>query len=279
MLSLEKLLQEIDSIPPLPTTVTRALQAMEITQSNAKDIAAIMADDQSITTTMLKYANSAYYGLSRKISTVSEAVVILGFATIRSLLLTTAVQGTINKEISGYALAQGQLWKHSIQCAMIAKNLASKAKFPLVEQAFIAGLIHDIGKVVLNSYVGEQYQEIITLVEQERIPFMEAEKRVLGFHHAEVGGRLAAKWNFPAELVDAIENHHTPLNSEKSEKLTALVHIADAICMMLGFGLGSDGLLYPLDEEVLEKVGLKIEQLEEAMAEVKDHDADIFLGN
>lgn len=269
MLSLETLVQEIDSIPPLPTTVTRALQIIEDRESGSKELAKVLAEDQSITATLLKYANSAYYGLTRKVSTVSEATVILGFTTIRSMLLTASVHKVVNREVSGYALAQGELWKHSIQCAMVAKNLAKKSRFPQVEQAFVAGLIHDIGKVVLNVYVGTQYGEIIDAVRQEQIPFMEAEKRILGFNHAEVGARLAAKWNLPDDLVDAIAHHHSPQDSEMNSKLTALVHIADAICLMLGFGLGADGLLYPLNESVLEMLGLAVEHVEEAMAEVQ----------
>ncbi|MDA8212859.1 MAG: HDOD domain-containing protein [Clostridia bacterium] len=270
MLSLEMLVQEIDSVPPLPTTVTRALQVIEDRESSAKELAKVLAEDQSITATLLKYANSAYYGVSRTVSTVSEATVILGFTTIRSMLLTASVHKLVNREISGYALAQGELWKHSIQCAMVAKNLAKKCKFPQVEQAFVAGLIHDIGKVVLNNYVGAQYREIISTVEQEHIPFMEAEKQILGFNHAEVGARLALKWNLPEDLVDAIAHHHSPRGSERNSKLTALVHVADAICLMLGFGLGSDGLLYPLDEAVLDMVGLTVELIEEAMVEVQE---------
>lgn len=271
MLNLEKLVQEIDSIPPLPTTVTRALQVIADRESNAKELAKVLADDQSITAVLLKYANSAYYGIGRKVSTISEATVILGFATIKSMLLATSVHKVVNQEISGYALAQGELWKHSIQCAMVAKNLARKCKFPQVEQVFVAGLIHDIGKVVLNTHVGAQYGEIIQVVEQEHIPFMDAEKRILGFDHAEVGSRLAAKWNLPNELVDAIANHHNPMNAEQKSKITAFVHIADAICLMLGFGLGSDGLLYPLDGDVLNMVGVTEEMFEEAMSEVQEH--------
>jgi putative nucleotidyltransferase with HDIG domain len=270
MLNLEKLIQEIDSIPPLPTTVTRALQVIADHNSSAKELAVVLAEDQSITATLLKYANSAYYGMGRKVSTVSEAIVILGFSTIRSMLLAASVQQVVDKEISGYALARGELWRHSIQCAVIAKNLAKKCKFSQAEQVFVAGLIHDIGKVVLNNYVSEQYGEIIQIVEQEQIPFMDAEKRILSFDHAEVGSRLAEKWNLPAELVDAIANHHNPLNSQGNQKITAFVHIADAICLTLGIGLGSDGLLYPLDGEALNLVGLTVEQFEEAMSEVQE---------
>ncbi|MHB1167330.1 MAG: HDOD domain-containing protein, partial [Carboxydocellales bacterium] len=126
------------------------------------------------------------------------------------------------------------------------------------------------GKVVLNNYVSEQYGEIIQAVEQENIPFMDAERRILKFDHAEVGSRLAEKWNLPTELVDAIANHHSPMNSKSNKKITALVHIADAICLMLGIGLGSDGLLYPLDGDLFSLVGLTVEQFEEAMAEVQE---------
>lgn len=278
MVSMEQLVRDIDSIPPFPATVTKVLQVIDTPRVNAKELGSILAEDQSLATTLLRYANSAYYGLPRQVSTVSEATVILGFASIKSLLLAAAVHKTINKEVTGYALAQGELWNHSINCAMLAKFLAVKCRFPVPEQAFVAGLIHDVGKVVLSSYVGEEFAEILKLVREENIPFMDAEKRVLGFNHSEVGAALAQKWNLPAELVEVIAFHHNPMQAEHDFKLTSLVHIADALCLMLGLGLGADGLLYPLDEQVLDRLGLGIEDLEEAMAQVAGSTDPNFLG-
>lgn len=275
MISMDQLVRDIDSIPPFPATVTKVLQVIDTSKVNAKDVASLLAEDQSVATTILRYANSAYYGLPRQVSTVSEATVILGFAAIKSLLLAAAVHKTINKEVTGYSLAEGELWNHSINCAMLAKYLAVKCRFPIPEQVFVAGLIHDVGKVVLSTYVGPQFTEILKLVHEENIPFMDAEKRVLGFNHTEVGAALAQKWNLPSELVEAIAFHHNPQQAEHAFKLTALVHIADALCLMLGMGLGADGLLYPLDEQVLDSLGLTVEDLEEAMAQVTggpDHD-------
>lgn len=278
MISMEQLVQDIDSIPPFPATVSKVLQVIDTPRVNAKELASLLTEDQSLATTLLRYANSAYYGLPRQVSTVSEATVILGFAAIKSLMLAAAVHNTINKEVTGYSMAQGELWNHSINCGMLAKYLAIKCRFPIPEQVFVAGLIHDIGKVVLSTYVGPQFAEILKLVQEENIPFMDAEKGVLGYNHTEVGAALAQKWNLPAELVEAIAFHHNPLQAEHDFKLTALVHVADALCLMLGLGLGADGLLYPLDEQVLDRLGLTVEDLEEAMAQVTGSTDPDFLG-
>lgn len=163
-------------------------------------------------------------------------------------------------------------------CSCFARILAKKNKFRSVELAYTATLLHDIGKLVLNSYISEYYQEVLALVNEEKIPFNEAEDRVLNFNHATIGGKVAEKWNLPTDLVDAISNHHHPEVSLRNSELTAIVHLADAMTLQMGLGLGIDGLMYPLSREAMERLEVTEQDLEVIMADIVDIfvDDDVF---
>jgi putative nucleotidyltransferase with HDIG domain len=215
-------------------------------------------------------ANSAYYGYARRISSINEAIMVLGFGTVRNLVLAASVSNVMNKELQGYFLLKGELWKHSMSTALIAKTLARKINYQFADQAFTAGLLHDIGKVILNTYMTSMFEKVIQKVQTENIPFMEAEQQILGFDHAEVGSRVAERWNLPKELVEAIAKHHSPVTAEINPMLTSIVHVADATSMSMGIGLGGDGLLYPFDGYATQKLGVTEDMIEQIIAEIAD---------
>ncbi|KUK32584.1 MAG: Metal dependent phosphohydrolase [Thermoanaerobacterales bacterium 50_218] len=268
--TLERIVQDVQDLPALPQIVEQVIRVTEDPDSTVKELNDIICQDQALTARILRLANSAYYGFPRRISTVVEAIVILGFNTIRNLVLAASVYDLLSREVPGYQLGKGELWRHSIACAMAARLLARQVRFPAPDQAFVAGLLHDIGKIVLSVYMQDAYLEIINTVKEKRIPFSQAEKDVLGFTHAEVGAKVAEKWNFPVPLVEAIAFHHEPTRARENARLTALVHIADAICMMMGIGLGGDGLCYPVFPEALSLLGLQQGIIEELIDRLSD---------
>ncbi|MDH7576284.1 MAG: HDOD domain-containing protein [Bacillota bacterium] len=270
----DQIVQRVRDLPALPQIVARVLKLTDDPDSTVKELNDAICQDQALTAKVLRLANSAYYGFPRRISTIIEAIVILGFNTIRNLVLAVSVHNLLSKEVPGYQLGRGELWRHSIACAMAARTLARRTRFPSPDQAFIAGLLHDIGKVILSVYVSETFGELIKKVHEAKIPFPQAEEEILGFTHAVIGSKVADKWNLPLPLVEAIAFHHSPLNAKENPKLTVLVHLADALCMMMGIGLGGDGLYYPLVPEALSIVGLKAEDLEVIMGELGDLFAD-----
>ncbi len=277
-LSLERIVDRVDELPSLPHVVVRVMELTEDPDSTAFDINEVISQDQNITAQVLRMANSLYYGYSRRIATVTDAVIMIGYNAVRSLVLAASVSKILNKELDGYVMAEGQLWFHSQCAAVFARLLAKKSRFRSIELAYTATLLHDIGKLVLNSYVNEAYQEVITAVNEDKITFNEAEKSILGFSHAEVGGKVAEKWNLPAELVEAISFHHDPLRAELNPRLTSIVHVSDAVTLQMGLGLGVDGLFYPLSKEAIELLEITEDDLEELMAEVVDLfiDKDVF---
>lgn len=267
---LDQVVSRVKDLPALPAIVTRVIQLTEDPNSTAKDLSDVLGQDQSLAAKVLRLANSAYYGFPRRINSITDAVVLLGFGTIRSLIMAASVYDVLKRPVEGYALAPGELWRHSQACAMGARLIAQRAKYRSLEQAYVAGLLHDIGKIVLNEYMAEAYQKVIEKVMEKQVPFMEVEAEILGFDHSVVGAKVAEKWNLPIELVEAIGCHHRPMQSTSNPEVTSIVHVADSLCMMMGIGLGLDGLYYPLDEKAIELLKLKPEDLETIISRLAD---------
>lgn len=278
-LSLSELVGKVEEIPVFPKTITQIMDVLEDDKSDAKDLEREIMKDQGLTAKILKLANSAYYGVSRNIKSVSEATVLLGFQAIRSMVLATTVGKVLVKELPGYALGEAELWHQSQICAITARVIAKKIKFRKPDQVYTAGLLRDIGKVILDHYMKEQYILIVETVSDNTKSFIEVEEELLGYNHAEVGAKIGEKWLLPEELIEAIRYHHTPEKATINKKMTAMIHIADGLVMMMGFNIGIDGLSYNFSEEAMELLKLNELELEEIMSEVADivSDEGIFI--
>lgn len=277
-ITLERIVTEVDELPTLPQIVTRVMELTEDPDSTAFDIQAVLNQDQAMTAQVLRLANSVYYGYSRRIATVTDAIILIGFNAVRSIVIAASVSKILKKELQGYAMDEGELWKHSQCSAVFARMLAKKIRFKSAELAYTATLLHDIGKLILNSFMCDAYQQVVDVVNEEKIPFNEVEDRLFGYNHATLGGKVAEKWKLPGDLTEAIYYHHEPGKAVLNPELTAIVHVADAVTMQMGLGLGLDGLLYPLDEEAMALLGVTGADLEEIMVEIVDVliDSDMF---
>ncbi len=275
---LDVIVGKVNEMPVLPSRINKIMEIVQDPNSTVHDLELEILKDQSLTSKVLKLANSTHYGYPRKISTVSRATILLGFKTIESISLASTVSKFLIGELEGYALEEHDLWNQSQTCAIVSRYIAKNKRFNQPEQAYVAGLIRDIGKTILNYYVKNEYNNIIEMVETENISFLEAEKIILGFDHAQVGGKVAEKWNFPKELVEAIEYHHTPEKTKENLDLVSIVHIADAITMMMGVGLGVDGMAYEFSQIALDRLGIDEVEIEHIISEVSDliSDEDSF---
>ena len=267
---LEALVRQVRDLPALPAAVVRVMQLTDDPKAGMADVARALASDQALAARVLKLANSAFYGASRRIATVSEAVVTLGMRTTRNLVMATSCQEMLERDVAGYALPRGALWRHSLACASAAQALAERARYRATEEAFVAGLLHDIGKVVLSTYRKEEFARVLLRALAGDRTFAEAEREVLGFDHAEAGARLLERWNLPSSLVLAVRYHHAPLESPSVSLLPCLVHVADAVCLTLGIGLGLDGLAYTLHPEALAALDLTPEDFEQVAGQTCD---------
>jgi putative nucleotidyltransferase with HDIG domain len=237
---------------------------MEDPNTSAQRLAELIRLDPNLTGQVLRLCNSAAYGFARKIATVREAIAILGFSTLKSLVYTIISHSTLSRPIQGYALDKGALWHNALTCAVYSKYLAEKRKLVDPELAFTGAVLRDIGKIILGEYVGANYNEIETKAMSEQIDFVEAEERVIGVSHTMVGMKIAEKWNLPEKLVKVIGYHHKPSllpeeTSDADRELVTIIHLADAFTMLIGMGIGSDGMMYFLDLKALENMGIDIQ--------------------
>ncbi len=278
-LTLEYIVNKVDDMKVLPEIINKIIALTDDPDSTVQDMEKAILKDQVLTTKILRLANSAYYGYARKISTISQATVLLGFQAIKGIALASTVRNYMTHELKGYSLEKNQLWQQSQTCAIISRFIAKTIKYPNPEEAYIAGLLRDIGKTILNEHMEREYAEVLLKVEQEEITFLDGEREVLGFDHAEIGEKVAEKWNLPRALVDAIGHHHTPDLANINPVLVSIVHVADAITMMMGVGLGLDGLTYNLSPTAIETLQLDEIQLQNIISQIADliKDEDSFL--
>ena len=255
-----RVLKRVNDIPSLPQFVIDTLKKLDDPKSSAQDVADKLSRDEGLVLRILRLANSAYYGLPRRITGVSEAISLLGFKTVKSIVLAASVYKFMDGSFTGYALDRGELWKHSVSVAFASRFLAKKIKGLDDEEAYVAGMVHDIGKIVLNDYVRFGYGIIAKLVEDDQVPFMDAERQVLGFDHAQVGGLIMEQWNLPETYMLAARYHHSPWELPEESKahqvFVDVIHVANILCLMLGVGLGADGLQYKIHPESLERLGI-----------------------
>jgi putative nucleotidyltransferase with HDIG domain len=241
-----KIIESIDQLPTLPAVVTMLLEVVNSPTTSAEDAAGLIGKDPALTSRMLRLANSAFYGIPRTISSVSSAVVILGFNTMKSLVLSASVMEVFSgKGGKTVVFERSRFWKHSIVTAMAAKHIIRSfmhVKMIDPESAFCAGILHDIGKLVFEQHVRDDYTETCDYARKTATSTIEAESHVMGITHAEVGRALAAKWALPMELESAIIFHHDPaqVGAATVKELVAAVHCGDAIAHQLKVGLWDD---------------------------------------
>lgn len=276
--TLEQLIDKVDDIPAFPQTVLNIMELLREPRSAAIEVEREIMKDQGLTTKVLKMANSAFYSGRRQIKTVVDATVLLGFDTVNSLVLASTVGKVMEKELKGYSYERNAMWRQSQISAIMARSIAKKAKFRNPDIAYTAGLLKDVGKVVLDEYVHESYNDILKRISVETISYVKAEEEELGFNHGQVGARIVDKWNLAPELVEAIEHHHNPFKAYVNIELVSIVHISDALVMMMGIHDGIDTLGHEFFTDAVKILNLTEADLNKIMVDVEQivSDENIF---
>ena len=269
--SLKKLIDKVVNLPTLPAVMTKIIQKVEDPSSSANELVQIIEVDQALTMKVLKIVNSSYYNLRQRISTLERAVVILGFSNIKSIALSASIFDALGGEGEG-EFDRTKFWQHSIGCGVTTKALARKLRYKpeMLEEAFTAGLLHDIGKVLLDKFVHEDFNEVVKMAAEKDMLIFEAERELLGADHTDMGYWLATRWSLPDPLKEVISFHHNPEAARKNKELTGLVHFSDILTRRKKIGSGGDNKVPPLNKKVFEMLELTQDDVMEIMDLIND---------
>jgi len=265
MIDLKSMIAQIDFLTPMPRVVNQVMELADDPDSSLADVAEVIQYDPVITANMLKTCNSAYFGLPRVINSIHDATMLLGLDQIVELFIFRCAFENLNQPQEGYDLKEGELLKQSVASALVSKSIAEILQPPNKHLIFTAALLKDIGKVVMARYVADSFDQIDSMVQNQRLSFIEAEKQVLGLDHAEIGGLIAKRWGFSPLMTDIIRNHHLIDAAARDDQPTAIVYMADHICMLLGLCTGADGMAYQFYDEILERLQLTEEMVNTVM--------------
>jgi putative nucleotidyltransferase with HDIG domain len=245
---LERIILETVDVPSLPTVAMKALELINDDASSIDELEKIISKDQSFSSRLLRIANSPYYGMNRRIDTISSGVMLIGLNTMKSLVVAASLKDMHRK----YGLFEQKLWEHSLGVSVASSLLAHATKMIQPEEALVAGLIHDVGKTILNNSMPEKYLTVAQKAHDGQVMFHEVESEVFGFNHCEVGGLIARKWKLPKNLEVVIEYHHSDgfpsFEDRANEGLCQIVSVADALCLSQSIGIkGPDRIDVPYE--------------------------------
>jgi len=231
------ILRDIRDLPTLPTVASKVMEMTRDPQCSQIDLAAVVEQDPAIAARLLKLVNSPFYGIAGTVSSVQQALVFVGMSNIRNLVLSASAMEIFHEGGEIGPFSRKELWIHSLGCAIAARRLAQASRSLDPETAFTAGLIHDVGKVVLDRFFREDLERIIDLLDRHTASMAEVERSIMGLDHGEIGGYVAQRWRLPDVLQEAISYHHKPLDAPSQRQVASLIDVANAIARELKIGL------------------------------------------
>ena len=224
-----KKLDSIKDIPTLPSIVFELNELLQDPNTPITDISDIIEKDQAMSLRVLKLVNSAFYGIHKEVNDIGNAIVLLGFNTVRNAIVSLGVINSFSgiKTLEGFDISD--FWKHSLAVAVVSKSLAEKTKIASSDSCFVGGLLHDIGKVILAQYFQDLFEKVWNAAKKENISFYEAEKKVITIDHGRIGSHLATNWELPESFIDVIRWHHDVRNDSESKKMILIIYLSDII--------------------------------------------------
>jgi HD-like signal output (HDOD) protein len=280
--NLKKIQAYISKMPALPVTVSKVLEIAGSPTTSPVDLNRVISLDPVLMARVLKLINSAYYGVTNQVTSLARAIIMLGINTVKNLALSTAVLGNLGKKENFQALNMQGFWRHSLCVGVLSKLIARTRKLDpkILEEYFIAGLLHDIGKIPLNNTLTEEFIQAMSLSDREHKPLYEAEKSCLGFDHCGAGLIIGTSWKIGGEILDTIRYHHTPA-SYTGENISLVYTVAAANFYVNVSGIGFSGSRYPekIPLKVLDHLGISWDKLDDMHGDIMQEieKAQIFL--
>ncbi len=265
----KEILDSIKSLPAMSTTNKKILTIMGSDNIDIAEVVKLIQYDPALTTNVLKLVNSAYFSLQNDVTSIRQAVVLLGLNQVFRLVIAVSFSPLMNKPIAGYDLPSGGLWQHCVATAVCSETIAKIINNTESDVLFTASLLHDIGKIALSSYVDEYYNLIDDEFKNTGDSFEVIEKKLFGIDHAEVGAVILKNWGIPVSLYLPVLWHHKPdeCTDETVSTIVDIVHLADSLCLLAGFGIGRDGLQYKPSVSVLKRLQIKQSMLESIISQ------------
>lgn len=267
-----ELVAKVKNLPPVSNAALKLVNLLDQAEASNDEVVGVLKCDNVLTAKLLRACNSPYFGMAEPVSSVDQAVFLLGHQQILHIVLTLAFGSAMVVPLPGYAVEANELWRHSLITATAAETIANEISDLNVEPAvaFTIGLLHDIGKLVLGQALTPDLQDRIrSLIEHEKISRVEAEKLILGTDHSEVGACLLQEWHLPDEIIEAVANHHQPVFIPRPG-LSVVTHLANCIAHLAGSAPGWDGFAVRVDERVASTLDITGEKLEGLVISVRD---------
>ena len=264
----EEILKAVQEAPAIPAAAAEVMRLLEDLDTPMEKIVRAVEHDPGLTSNLLRLANSPFFATRQTVGSVREAALQLGMNWIFQMVVGSMIAPLTTQRIRGYDMPPGQLLVHSVAVAEGAEQIAAVLRLRPPNYAFTAGLLHDLGKIVLGTFVAVDATPIRALCRERDLSFEEAEREVLGIDHAEVGATLLQSWKLPAAVTEAVRWHHQPEKVEGDTTIVDLIHVADNLALLCGLGMGSDGLRYRPSREAAGRLALSAEQAERAVCEV-----------
>jgi len=264
MIERTEILSSIKKLPSFSPTVLRLAQLLNDPEAGPGEYESVVQVDMALTANLLKMANSAYFGFSRKIGDVREAITLLGVRRLFELGAMAAVDAVVPPTLPGYEIESSAYWCHSVAVAVLAERFAKERKLAMPTLTFTAGLLHDIGKLVISSFLAGRIADLRVALSSQQVSLIDCERALLGADHSQIGAELGVTWNLPDDVVQVIAHHHEPsaVQDGKGAVIVDLAHAADCLSHSLGFGADVGGLQRQVDEAAMARLGLKQTDME-----------------
>ena len=264
MLTLDSFIESIDYLPPMPHNVTALIKLLNRTDIDVDQVVALVEYDPALTAQVIRLCNSAYFG-GAPAADLHEATGRVGYYEILQLVVALSTASMMCPQQKGYGIEVGELWKHSVTTAIVGKFVAADRGADAAV-VFTACMLHDLGKVALSRSLEAKYDDVVAETKRCQSPMLMVEQKLLGFDHAQVGGRLLERWNFPPELVQAVRFHHDPAAAPEHAQLAAYAYLANMIACFMGMGCGHEALAFQGRTEALDLIGTTPERIPGYMA-------------
>ncbi len=271
--AIRKTLENVSTIPTLSMVIEKISRLLSNPQTSAEEIGKAITTDQALAAKVLKLVNSAFYGFPGRISTITHAVVILGFATVKNVVLTASIFDAFSKKTPiSASFDLKKFWLHSIACGAASQCLAKHIGYGEKEECFIAGLIHDVGKIILCNFLPEEFEAVVQNTVRKECLFFESEKEMLHITHEDLGGIVTERWNLPKNLREAVRFHHSPVVNGEFSTIAGIVQAADILVRAMDYGSGGDDKIPQMADAVWSNLGFETLNLPDLL---EDIDAEV----